>query len=165
HQRGWYWGPVSSSAAQRILESEPDGTFFLRDSSDKNYIFSLTFKLNGTAKHVRIEHVRGQFTFDSNSKFQAPTIVDFVEKSIRYSRDGRYLFFVRRIPGLGPLRVQLLRPLSRFKQVQSLQHLCRYTIMKCIHLGQVHELPLPIRLIEYLNTPYFYVEHVASLEE
>ena len=31
---------------------------------------------------------------------------------------------------LGPMRVQLLHPVSRFKRVQSLQHLCRYIIVK-----------------------------------
>jgi hypothetical protein len=31
----------------------------VRDSSDDHYIFSLTFKLNGTVRHVRIEHDQG----------------------------------------------------------------------------------------------------------
>ncbi len=44
------------------------------------------------------------------------------------SRSGRYLFFLHRRPVFGPMRVQLLHPVSRFKQVQSLQHLCRYGV-------------------------------------
>ena len=35
-----------------------------------------------------------------------------------------YLFQYNQV--LGPMRVQLLHPVSRFKRVQSLQHLCRY---------------------------------------
>ena len=57
--RGWYWGPLSGEAAERILSGEPDGSFVVRDSSDQHYIFSLTFKLNGFVRHVRIEHDQG----------------------------------------------------------------------------------------------------------
>ena len=56
---GWYWGPLSGEAAEQILSSEPDGSFLVRDSSDDHYIFSLSFKLNGGVRHVRIEHDHG----------------------------------------------------------------------------------------------------------
>ncbi len=59
-QYGWYWGPISGEAAERLLLNEPDGSFVVRDSSDDHYIFSLTFKLNGTVRHVRIEHDQGK---------------------------------------------------------------------------------------------------------
>jgi len=36
---GWYWGPLSGEAAERILAPEPDGSFVVRDSSDHHYIF------------------------------------------------------------------------------------------------------------------------------
>jgi len=36
---------------------------FRRDSSDDHYIFSLTFKLNGFVRHVRIEHDQGRVPF------------------------------------------------------------------------------------------------------
>lgn len=58
-QYGWYWGPISGEAAERLLLHEPDGSFVVRDSSDDHHIFSLTFKLNGTVRHVRIEHDQG----------------------------------------------------------------------------------------------------------
>lgn len=56
---GWYWGPISSEAAEKILSNEPDGSFIVRDSSDDHYIFSLTFKLSGCIRHVRIEQYQG----------------------------------------------------------------------------------------------------------
>ena len=59
-QCDWYWGPISGTAAEQALEYEPDGSFLVRDSSDDRYIFSLTFKLNGTVRHVRIEHDQGK---------------------------------------------------------------------------------------------------------
>lgn len=55
----WYWGPICSDAAENVLQYEPDGSFLVRDSSDDRHIFSLTFKLNGTVRHVRIEHDQG----------------------------------------------------------------------------------------------------------
>ena len=59
-QYGWYWGPVSGDAAEKLLNGEPDGSFLVRDSSDDHYIFSLSFKLNGHIRHVRIEHDQGK---------------------------------------------------------------------------------------------------------
>ena len=58
-QCGWYWGPVGGEMAEKLLETEPCGSFIVRDSSDEHYIFSLTFKLNGIVRHVRIEHDQG----------------------------------------------------------------------------------------------------------
>ncbi len=64
-QRGWYWGPISGDAAEKLLATEPDGSFVVRDSSDQHYIFSLTFKLNGNIRHCRIEHDQGKPNYTS----------------------------------------------------------------------------------------------------
>ncbi|XP_064471433.1 uncharacterized protein LOC135385829 [Ornithodoros turicata] len=160
---GWYWGPVSGETAERLLANEPDGSFIVRDSSDEHYIFSLTFKLNGLVRHVRIEHDQGNFSFGCLQKFHSNTIVDFIENAVEHSRSGRYLFFLHRRPVLGPMRVQLLHPVSRFKQVQSLQHLCRFSILKTIRRDFIDSLPLPVRLKAYLNTPHYYSEELANI--
>lgn len=159
---GWYWGPTSGEVAEKILSNEPDGSFIVRDSSDDHYIFSLTFKLNGFVRHVRIEHDQGNFSFGSCTKFKSHTIVEFVENAVEHSRSGRYLFFLHRRPILGPMRVQLLHPVSRFKQVQSLQHMARFVILKMVRRDLIHKLPLPRRLIDYLNTPHYYCEQLGS---
>lgn len=124
-QYGWYWGPISCQAAEKILSNEPDGSFIVRDSSDDHYIFSLTFKLNNCVRHVRIEQDKGTFSFGSLAKFKARTIVEFIEQALESSRSGRSLFFLHRRPEHGPMRVQLKNPVSRFKHIQSLQHMCR----------------------------------------
>lgn len=64
---GWYWGPLSGDAAEQILSEEPDGSFLVRDSSDDHYIFSLSFKLNGGVRHVRIEHDHGKSYLSTSS--------------------------------------------------------------------------------------------------
>ncbi|EAT41416.1 AAEL006949-PA [Aedes aegypti] len=149
---GWYWGPISSEGAEKILSNEPDGSFLVRDSSDDHYIFSLTFKLNGSVRHVRIDQDQGTFSFGSCAKFKSRTIMEFIENAVEHSRSGRYLFFLHRRPEHGPLRVQLTKPVSRFKHVQSLQHLCRFVIHKTIiRKDLIQTLPLPRRLLDYLN--------------
>ncbi|XP_076304574.1 uncharacterized protein LOC143222236 isoform X1 [Tachypleus tridentatus] len=160
---GWYWGPISGETAEKLLASEPDGSFVVRDSSDEHYIFSLTFKLNGLVRHVRIEQDHGNFSFGCLQKFRSNTIVDFIENAVEHSRSGRYLFFLHRRPVLGPMRVQLLHPVSRFKQVQSLQHLCRFVILKRVRRDLIDKLPLPRRLRDYLNTPHYYSEELADM--
>ncbi|KAJ8966227.1 hypothetical protein NQ317_001359 [Molorchus minor] len=161
---GWYWGPISSEAAEKILSNEPDGSFIVRDSSDDHYIFSLTFKLNNCVRHVRIEHDQGNFSFGSCTKFKSQTIVEFIENAVEHSRSGRYLFFLHRRPVIGPVRVQLLHPVSRFKQVQSLQHICRFVIHKNVRRDLIPCLPLPRRMIDYINTPHYYSEHFVDIE-
>jgi len=159
---GWYWGPISGEAAEKILSNEPDGSFIVRDSSDDHYIFSLTFKLNGCVRHVRIEHDQGNFSFGSCTKFKSHTIVEFIENAVEHSRSGRYLFFLHRRPVLGPMRVQLLHPVSRFKQVQSLQHICRFAILKIVRRDLIPALPLPRRIIDYLSSPHYYSENLIE---
>lgn len=161
---GWYWGPISGETAEKILSNEPDGSFIVRDSSDDHYIFSLTFKLNGVVRHVRIEHDQGNFSFGSCTKFKSRTIVEFIENAVEHSRGDRYLFFLHRRPIHGPMRVQLLHPVSRFKQVQSLQHMCRFVILKVVRRDLIGELPLPRRIIDYLSSPHYYSEH-PSLDD
>lgn len=162
---GWYWGPISSEAAEKILSNEPDGSFIVRDSSDDHYIFSLTFKLNSGVRHVRIEHDQGNFSFGSCTKFKSHTIIEFIENAVEHSRSGRYLFFLHRRPVLGPMRVQLLHPVSRFKQTQSLQHMCRFVILKLVRRDLIPSLPLPRRIIDYLSTPHYYSEQFIECEE
>ncbi|XP_038216242.1 uncharacterized protein LOC119835475 [Zerene cesonia] len=159
---GWYWGPISVEAAEKILSNEPDGSFIVRDSSDDHYIFTLTFKLNGL-RHVRIEHDQGNFSFGGCTMFKAQTIVEFIENAVETSRSGRYLFFLNLRPVLGPVRVQLLYPVSRFKRVQSLQHMCRFVILKQVRRDLISSLPLPRRLLDYLNATHYYSELIADL--
>lgn len=161
---GWYWGPISGEMAEKLLEPEPCGSFLVRDSSDEHYIFSLSFKLDEMVRHVRIEQEQGNFSFGSLKKFRSSTIVDFIESAMEHSRSGQFLFFLRLGPELGPIRVQLLYPVSRFKRVQSLQHICRFVILQFVRRDQIHELALPKYLRQYLDTPYYYSEELAKMQ-
>lgn len=58
----------------------------------------------------------------------------------RGSRSVSSLLF---LPGLPPTPVQLLYPVSRFSNVKSLQHLCRFCIRQIVRIDHIQELPLP----------------------
>lgn len=47
------------------------------------------------------------------------------------------------LAGLPPTPVQLLYPVSRFSNVKSLQHLCRFCIRQIVRIDHIQELPLP----------------------
>lgn len=47
------------------------------------------------------------------------------------------------VAGLPPTPVQLLYPVSRFSNVKSLQHLCRFCIRQIVRIDHIQELPLP----------------------
>lgn len=160
---GWYWGPMSGEMAEKFLGQEPCGSFLVRDSSDERYIFSLSFKLDGMVRHVRIEQDQGNFSFGALKKFRSSTIVDFIESAMEHSRSGQFLFFLRLGPELGPLRVQLLHPVSRFRRVQSLQHICRFVILQYVRRDQIPGLALPENLRHYLSSPYYYSEELAQM--
>lgn len=90
----------------------------------------------------------GNFSFGSCTKFKSQTIVDFIETAVEHSRSGRYLFFLHRRPILGPMRVQLLHPVSRFKHIQSLQHLCRFEFFKIIESRMIIIIYCKFRIVK-----------------
>ncbi|KAK2191057.1 hypothetical protein NP493_60g01072 [Ridgeia piscesae] len=163
-QCGWYWGPLNWDDAEAKLADKVDGSFLVRDSSDDRYILSLTFRSQGTTHHTRIEHYKGMFSFYSQPKSHGEsTIVEFIEKAMAHSRSGRFLYFLRpRAPGLPPAPIQLLFPVSRFQTVHSLQHVCRFAILKCVRRDHIMQLPVPLRLKEYLQQSQYYAENFSD---
>ena len=100
------------------------------ESSLKRFLRRFELNQNKSQWHSRrnpksFSLISGNFSFGSFTRFKSHTITGFVENAVEHSRSGRYLFFLnRRLPN-GPMRVQLLHPVSRVKKVQSLQHMCR----------------------------------------
>ena len=45
-----------------------------------------------------------------------------------------------------PAPVQLLHPVSRFRTMQTLQHSCRFEILKHVRRDHISELPVPQRV-------------------
>ncbi|XP_069108563.1 uro-adherence factor A-like isoform X2 [Argopecten irradians] len=161
---GWYWGPLSWDEAEIKLMNKPDGSFLVRDSSDDRYILSLSFNMQGRVHHTRIEHHKGKFSFwsqpDSHGK---ATIREFIEQCVKNSRNGQFLYFIRPSgPGSPPMPVHLLHPVSRYKQMQSLQHMCRFQILQKVRRDHIDKLPIPTQIKDYLKDPQYYVEYLEE---
>ncbi|XP_055338647.1 suppressor of cytokine signaling 7-like [Paramacrobiotus metropolitanus] len=155
----WYWGPINAAVAETVLENEVDGTFLVRDSTDENFLFSLSCKYDGKVGHVRIEYSKGSFMFRKIHHYKSDNIKDFIENAVDHSRTGKMQFMTRPRPGVDATQILLLYPLSRRRTVQSLQHLCRYTIMQNIKdRDGVVVLPIPLGLKKYLRQPQYFVE-------
>ncbi|XP_049656019.1 suppressor of cytokine signaling 7 isoform X3 [Accipiter gentilis] len=156
---GWYWGPMNWEDAEMKLKGKPDGSFLVRDSSDPRYILSLSFRSQGITHHTRMEHYRGTFSLWCHPKFEdrCQSVVEFIKRAIMHSKNGKFLYFLRsRVPGLPPTPVQLLYPVSRFSNVKSLQHLCRFQIRQLVRIDHIPNLPLPKPLISYIRKFYYY---------
>ncbi|NWT56318.1 SOCS7 protein, partial [Erythrocercus mccallii] len=168
---GWYWGPMNWEDAEMKLKGKADGSFLVRDSSDPRYILSLSFRSQGITHHTRMEHYRGTFSLWCHPKFEdrCQSVVEFIKRAIMHSKNGKFLYFLRsRVPGLPPTPVQLLYPVSRFSNVKSLQHLCRFRIRQLVRIDHIPELPLPKPLISYIRKFYYYdpqEEQYLSLKE
>ncbi|XP_046376614.2 microtubule-associated protein futsch-like [Haliotis rufescens] len=161
---GWYWGPLSYNEAVNKLLNKPDGSFLVRDSSNENYILSLSFKCMGSVCHTRIEHNKGVFSFWSQpDSHGTSTIKDFIEQAVHFSHSGKFLYFLRPSgPGSPPIAIRLLHPVSRFCRVPSLQHMCRFLILRWVRRDHIDVLPVPEKVKNYLRENQYYVE---TLEE
>lgn len=153
-RHGWYWGPLTRVEAEEKLSGCNDGTFLVRDSSDDRYLLSLSFRSQGKTLHTRIEYSNGFFSFYSfpdseNEGYRS--VVELIERSMRYSSVGVFCFSRARAMGSPAVPVRLLKPLSRFFHVRSLQHYCRFVIRQSIRFDAIRRLPLPKHVHNYLE--------------
>ncbi|ESO94641.1 hypothetical protein LOTGIDRAFT_144981, partial [Lottia gigantea] len=162
---GWYWGPLSYEEAEATLQNKPDGSFLVRDSSNENYILSLSFISHSIVRHTRIEHNKGLFSFWSQPESHGRvTIKEFIEQTVENSRNGNFHYFLRPPgPGMPPLPIQLVHPISRFVQFRSLQHMCRFLILRWVRRDHIDRLPVPEKVKNYLRENQYYVESVEDM--
>lgn len=145
---GWYWGDITSNQANAVLRNAQNGSFILRDSTDACHLFTLSLKANDIVVSVRVAFSRGMFKLDSWNQEDSPSFNSVVDMIEYYSADGKHEFYVE-LPKVGEFPVCLKHPI--WKSVPSLQHQCRYDIVKCCRTSQkLRLLPLPPHLVRYL---------------
>lgn len=157
-QYGWYWGPITRVEAEERLAAAKDGTFLVRDSSDDRYLLSLSFHSQGKTLHTRIEYCNGNFSFYSFPDADTegyPSVVELIQRSMQYSRDGVFCFSRARAVGSPAVPVRLLKPFSRFNHVRTLQHYCRFVIRQSIRFDKIRQLPLPRHVHGFLEQSQF----------
>ncbi|KAM3858798.1 suppressor of cytokine signaling 2 [Diretmus argenteus] len=155
---GWYWGSLTANEAKEILQDASEGTFLVRDSSQRDYLFTISAMTSAGPTNLRIEYKHGKFKLDSvvlvKPKLkQFDSVVHLVEHYVQLSRTtskGASNSQPSAAPN-GTVQLLLTRPV--YTATPSLQHLCRVAINKTTR--QVQDLPLPNRLKDYL-TDYTY---------
>jgi len=117
-----------------------------------------------TYKKMFFYFISGKFSFWSQPDTHGKsTIRQFIEQCVQNSRNGQFLYFVRPSgPGAPPMPVPLLHPVSRFKQMQSLQHTCRFKILQIVRRDHIDYLPLPTFVKNYLKEAQYYVEFLEE---
>lgn len=156
---GWYWGSLTANEAKEILQDASEGTFLVRDSSQRDYLFTISAMTSAGPTNLRIEYKHGKFKLDSvvlvKPKLkQFDSVVHLVEHYVQLSRTSDKAPSNPQPPAAPPNgTVQLLLTRPVYTATPSLQHLCRIAINRTTR--QVQDLPLPNRLKDYL-TDYTY---------
>ncbi|XP_078129878.1 suppressor of cytokine signaling 2 [Sander vitreus] len=162
---GWYWGSLTANEAKEILQDASEGTFLVRDSSQRDYLFTISAMTSAGPTNLRIEYKHGKFKLDSvvlvKPKLkQFTSVVHLVEHYVQLSRASDKAAAAAAAAAVavasnsqpnGTVQLLLTRPV--YTATPALQHLCRIAINR--QTRRVQELPLPNRLKDYL-TDYTY---------
>lgn len=150
---GWYWGSLTANEAKEILQDASEGTFLVRDSSQRDYLFTISAMTSAGPTNLRIEYKHGKFKLDSvvlvKPKLkQFDSVVHLVEHYVHLSRTSNKTAQNSQPSAPPNGTVQLLLTKPAYTATPSLQHLCRITINR--RTQHVQDLPLPNRLKDYL---------------
>ena len=170
--QGWYYGNITLAEAERLLKDEPNGAFLVHDSADCNSttdLFTITFKISNRYGSVRVDYAKGYFSLS----LQDPglplfrTMMDLVCFCYNVSVvQKRPVCVLTGHAHHHSVHLYLTKPVSRHKQLHSLQFFCRASLHKFITQDQFERLPLPKRLVEvYLKRNPHFDEQLFPMEE
>ncbi|CAL9682629.1 unnamed protein product [Knipowitschia caucasica] len=150
---GWYWGSLTANGAKEILQDATEGTFLLRDSSQRDYLFTISAVTSAGPTNLRIEYKHGKFKLDSivlvKPKLkQFDSVVHLVEHYFKLSRNSDMTTMDCQPSASTNGTVQLILTKPLYTSTPSLQHLSRIAINR--RTQQIQALPLPNRLKDYL---------------
>ncbi|XP_055608444.1 suppressor of cytokine signaling 6-like isoform X2 [Uranotaenia lowii] len=153
---GWYWGKLTRSAAQKRLARKCNGTFLVRDSETEKYQFAVSFRSSGITLHCRIDYKDNYWSFSGlTTPTQYKTLIELIEESMKKSEFDVIGFGKQTSPLTPPFPVRLTKPVNRFYEVSSLQHLCRFIIRQQVEIENIGKLPLPSKLKDYVEENFY----------
>jgi suppressor of cytokine signaling 2 len=93
NESGFYWGNLTGEMGMKVVLANGIGSFLVRDSSHKQYLFTLTVNTSGGVTNVRIVYSHGLFSLDceasdTSAKFDCvlKMISYYVSNSKKYQR-------------------------------------------------------------------------------
>jgi hypothetical protein len=131
-ESGWYWGNISSDKAKELLKSSSPGTFLVRDSSDRRYLFSMSVMTRSGPTSIRLIFSRGCFRVETSTGLispRSPCVVSLVLRMSHLSRNSNGIQEEEDSRPIvpKPFRSNLLeKPL--YSKVPSLKHFSRLVI-------------------------------------
>ena len=159
---GFYYEHMSMEQAKLRLKGLPVGSFLLRDSSNKHYLFSLSAKTPRGVTSVRIEYRNALFRLDGEEKSRSQMpgfdcVLKLVQHYVQLSENKRSKKCMwLETSGRKDTPVLLTRPATQ--GVPSLTHMCRKVIHKTIPMEKLAQnLKTDFTLLQYLREYPYYV--------
>ncbi|KAJ6220458.1 hypothetical protein RDWZM_006270 [Blomia tropicalis] len=141
----WFWGSITRKEAESLLRGQKDGTFLIRESSDKRFLYSLSFRSNGKTMHTRIELIDEHYYFYSNEPCSnrqhdgTRTLAELINAAMNQNNADNIFFYSRGLRNQTSLyTVSMNQPLSRWQYLleyqyetnenKALQYMCKFVL-------------------------------------
>ncbi|XP_007556392.1 suppressor of cytokine signaling 3a [Poecilia formosa] len=146
----FYWSAITGKEAGIVLARQAPGTFLIRESSDRQHLFTLSVKTNTGTKNLRIVCEEDSFHLqtDPGNVERAPRfncVLKLVDFYIRVGTSG-FVYYIN--AGGERMPLMLVKPL--YLSISPLKHLCRKKINKDLDISGIKE-TLPGKVQDYLD--------------
>ena len=163
----YFYEDMTSSGAKSKLKDCPVGRFIVRNSSDPNYLYTISVKTRKGPTSIRVLYERGKFSLDSDekSRYSMPvfsSLLELIDYYVRLTAGKKeHCRFLDR-SGKKDLPIIIDKP--RLRKVPDLKSMCRTSINRLLPAKnpegvsqRVDDLPLPKPLRSYLKDHPFIV--------
>ena len=143
----WFWGDLSNRQAEYLLRDAEDGVFVVCNSSEKGFLYCITYKLGQKVGTLRVFERDGQLSlnFDDPMQVRAATIHGLIAKLLNASIKHGSVCKLERSSRAVPLKLN-----SPVNRISSLRAHCRRVIRMTSANETISDLALPRHLKSFL---------------